>query len=41
VTHPNPIGFGLLGFFTFCLSLLIITIGIGRTVCKRRTIQES
>jgi hypothetical protein len=37
--NPNPIGFGILAFFTFWPSLFMIAIGIRRTILKRRIIQ--
>jgi hypothetical protein len=36
---PNPIGFGILAFFTFWPSVLLIVIGIVRTRQKRRAAQ--
>ena len=34
--NPNPVGFGILAFFTFWPSVLLTVIGIVRTKQKRR-----
>jgi hypothetical protein len=39
--NPNPVGFGILAFFTFWPSVILIVIGIARTVLKRRTAKEA
>src|SRR5207248_5768947 len=33
--NPNPVGFGILAFFTFWPSVILIVIGIVRTVNRR------
>src|SRR6266481_4819510 len=38
---PNPVGFGILAFFTFWPSVILIVIGIARTVSKRRAAKEA
>jgi hypothetical protein len=37
--NPNPIGFGILAFFTFWPSVLLIVIGIVHTRRTRRDLQ--
>ena len=37
--NPNPVGFGILAFFTFWPSVLLMVIGIVRTLRKRRAVQ--
>jgi hypothetical protein len=37
--NPNPVGFGILAFFTFWPSVLLIVVGIIRTRQKRRAVQ--
>ena len=37
--NPNPVGFGILALFTFWPSVILIVIGIVRTVLKRRALQ--
>jgi hypothetical protein len=37
--NPNPVGFGILALFTFWPSVILIVIGVVRTVLKRRAIQ--
>ena len=38
---PNPIGFGILALFTFWPSVILIVIGIARTVSRRRATKEA
>ena len=37
--NPNPVGFGILAVFTFWPSVLLIVVGIVRTLRKRRASQ--
>jgi len=37
--NPNPVGFGILALFTFWPSVLLIVVGIVRTLRKRRASQ--
>ena len=37
--NPNPVGFGILALFRFWPSVLLIVIGIVRTLRKRRASQ--
>jgi len=37
----NRVGFGILAFFTFWPSVILIVIGIARTVSKRRAAKEA
>jgi hypothetical protein len=37
--NPNPVGFGILALFTFWPSVILIVIGIVRSVLKRRAVQ--
>jgi len=39
--NPNPIGFGILALFTFWPSVILIVIGIARTISKRRVAKEA
>jgi len=39
--NPNPVGFGILALFTFWPSVILIVIGIARTVSKRRAAKEA
>lgn len=34
--NPNPVGFGILAFFTFWPSIILMVIGIVRTAALRR-----
>src|SRR5438552_16431679 len=38
--NPNPVGFGILAFFTFWPSVILIVIGIVRTVNRRRAVRQ-
>jgi len=38
--NPNPVGFGILAFFTFWPSVILIVIGIVRTVNSRRAVRQ-
>ena len=38
---PNPIGFGILALFTFWPSVILIVIGIARTVSRRQATKEA
>ena len=38
---PNPIGFWILALFTFWPSVILIVIGIARTVSRRRATKEA
>jgi hypothetical protein len=37
--NPNPVGFGILALFTFWPSVILIVIGVVRTLHKRREAQ--
>ena len=39
--NPNPVGFGILAFLTFWPSVILIVIGIARTVLRRRAAKEA
>jgi hypothetical protein len=39
--NPNPVGFGILAFFTFWPSVILIVIGIARTISKMRATKEA
>jgi len=39
--NPNPVGFGILAFLTFWPSVILIVIGIARTISKRRAAKEA
>jgi hypothetical protein len=39
--NPNPVGFGILALFTFWPSVILIVIGIARTISKRRAAKEA
>jgi hypothetical protein len=41
VPNPNPVGFGILAFFTFWPSVILIVIGIARTISKMRATKEA
>jgi len=38
---PNPIGFGILALFTFWPSVILIVIGVARTVSRRQATKEA
>jgi hypothetical protein len=38
---PNPVGFGILALFTFWPSVILIVIGVARTVSRRRATKEA
>jgi hypothetical protein len=39
--NPNPVGFGIVAFFTFWPSVILIVIGIARTVSKMRAAKKA